>query len=144
MFTKSCEYALQAILYIALHSKDGKCVGLKEISKSQQIPHHFLSKILQQLVRHRILTSVKGPNGGFALLKSPEKVTLLSIVQIIDGHEIFDRCGIGLRSCQDKNPCPIHFEFKNVKQRIKDTLSHKTLSELADDVKNGHAIVSYH
>jgi len=143
MFSKSCEYALQAILYIALHSQDGRSVGLKEISDSQQIPHHFLSKILQQLVRHKILVSVKGPNGGFSLHKSPEKINLLGIVKIIDGLEIFDRCGIGLRECQDHNPCPIHFEFKKVKQNIKDVLSHKTLTELADDVKKGHSIVSY-
>jgi len=107
------------------------------------LPHHFLSKILQQLVRQKILISTKGPNGGFSLHKSPEKITLLSIVKIIDGLEIFDRCGMGLRECQDHNPCPIHFDFKMVKQKIREILSQKTLSELAQDVQNGHSIVTY-
>ena len=59
MFSRSCEYALQAILYITLHSQKGSSVGLKQISKSQKVPLHFLSKILQQLVRRKILKSVK-------------------------------------------------------------------------------------
>ena len=143
MFSKSCEYAFQAMLFITLHAQKGKSVGLNEVASNQKIPKHFLSKILQQLVKKKILKSIKGPNGGFSLRKSPEKITLLSIVRIIDGLEIFDRCGIGLKKCQDSNPCPIHFEFKLVKQKIKDVLSKKTLIELANDVKKGKSIVSY-
>jgi DNA-binding IscR family transcriptional regulator len=67
----------------------------------------------------------------------------MTVVKIVDGFEIFDRCGIGLKTCSDKNPCPIHFSYKEVKQRIKDLLSEKTLSELGEDVLKGKSIVSY-
>ena len=142
MFSKSCEYALQAVLYISLH-QDSKFVGLPEISKSQNIPRHFLSKILQQLVRVKILKSVKGPNGGFSLKKKPEKVHLMSVVKAIDGSDIFNQCGIGLKKCSDKNPCPIHFKFKVVKEQIEKLLNEKSLAELGEDVLQGHSIVSY-
>ena len=143
MFSKSCEYGLQSILYIALHSKKGKAIGLKEISKSQNIPLHFLSKILQQLVKQGILNSTKGPNGGFALNVSPRKIRLIRIVEIIDGLDMFDDCGIGLKRCSDHTPCPIHFEYKIVKKKIKQLLSKKTLFELSADVDKGESIVTY-
>jgi Rrf2 family protein len=143
MFSRSCEYALQSILYIALHSKNGNAIGLKEISNSQKIPPHFLSKILQQLVKGKILTSLKGPNGGFALNMDPSKLRLIKVVNIIDGLDIFERCGIGLKKCSDKNPCPIHFECKVVKEKIRLLLSEKSLSELIEDVNQGLSIVSF-
>ena len=143
MFSKSCEYALQSILYIALHSKSDNSIGLKEISNSQNIPLHFLSKILQQLVRKGILKSTKGPNGGFSLKISPGKLRLIKIVEIIDGLSMFDNCGIGLKKCSDKTPCPIHFEYKIVKEKIKNLLSEKSLSELCEDVAHGKSIVTY-
>ena len=143
MFSRSCEYALQAILYISLHSQNGNSVGLKQISKSQKVPLHFLSKILQQLVKRKILKSVKGPNGGFSLNTSPSKLRLIKIVDIIDGLDMFDRCGIGLKKCSDATPCPIHFEYKIVKEKIKSVLTDKTLSELSQDVKEGQSIVTY-
>ena len=143
MFSRSCQYALQAILYINLHSNNGKAVGLKQIAGSQDIPIHFLSKILQVLVKHKILNSTKGPNGGFALLLPPNKLHLLKIVEISDGLDIFDQCGIGLKKCSDETPCPIHFDYKVVKAKIKNLLSKKTLTGLTKDLKQGKSIVTY-
>lgn len=143
MFSKSCEYALQAMIYIVLHSGEGKNVSLKEIAHNQEIPLHFLSKILQILVKHKFIGSVKGPNGGFFPLKPPQKITLLAIVKTIDGKNIFNRCGLGLKKCSDATPCPIHHEYKIVKQNIEHILSNKSIAELAEDVENGIYIVSF-
>lgn len=142
MFSRSCEYTLQAIIYIALHAQNN-AVGLQEIAKSQNIPSHFLSKLLQILIKQKILSSAKGPNGGFTLAKPADKLTLLKIVTIIDGPDIFNKCGIGLKYCSDKTPCPIHAQYKLVKNRIQDLLSNKTLSELCKDIESGQAIVNY-
>ena len=143
MFSKSCEYAIQAILYIALHAKGGKNIGLKEIAENQEIPAHFLSKILQLLVRNKLINSTKGPNGGFYLVKPANKITLLRIVRIIDGDDIFNRCGIGLKKCSDKTPCPIHKEYKMIKDNIKQVLSNKSIAELTKDVSEGKSIVNF-
>ena len=143
MFSRSCQYALQATLYITMHSKNGKPVGLKDIAEAQQIPLHFLSKILQTLVKHKILLSSKGPNGGFSLDKSPTLLKLIEIVKVIDGLDIFDQCGIGLKKCSDKKPCPVHFEYKTVKEKTRELLNSKTLAELCEDVEQGRSFVSY-
>ncbi len=142
MFSRTCEYALQAVLFIAMRHDDGKAVGLTEIAASLDIPKHFLSKILQILVKNKILHSVKGPTGGFFLAGSPDQITLLEIVRIMDTLDIFERCGIGLKECSDKEPCPIHNDYTKIKDRIRSILTDKTIAQLCDDVRNGIAIVS--
>jgi Rrf2 family protein len=142
MFSRSCQYALQSVLYIHLKSGDGNAVKSRDIARSQQIPLLFLGKILQTLVKHDILESVKGPQGGFVLKEGREQMTLLGIVQNIDGLQIFDHCGIGLKICSDANPCPIHHEYKTVRERIHELFSRKTIAALCADVEEGTSIVN--
>lgn len=142
MFSKSCEYGLQAILYIALHASSERRVGLQEIAENQEIPSHFLSKILQILVKQKLLSSTKGPNGGFILNRKPEDITLLEVIAAIDGLDIFDRCGIGLKTCSDEVPCPIHNKFKFLRENIRDTLSNETLADLRLQVVQGKSFVT--
>lgn len=143
-FSRSCEYALQAALYLGVrHAAGVTVVSLQEIAESQEIPPTFLSKILQTLVRQKLLTSQKGSKGGFALARNPDAVTLLDIVSAIDGLDMFDRCGIGLRACSDENPCPVHHEYKVIKNKVRQVLTHKTLAELSRDVERGTAIIAF-
>jgi Rrf2 family protein len=143
MFSRSCQYALQAVLYICLHGGRDKAIKVQDISDSQHIPVHFLGKILQILVRHNILDSTKGPNGGFIMNENQDELTMLEIVRIIDGLDIFDQCGIGLKECSDESPCPIHHDYKAVKQKIRTLLNRKTIADLCIDVENGKSIVSF-
>ncbi len=142
MFSTSCHYGLQAMLYIAMHSSEDKNVGLKVIAEGQDIPRHFLSKILQQLVKNNLLLSMKGPTGGFSLAKAPEKITLIKIIEAIDGLGVFNKCGIGFKQCNDKKPCPIHDEYKKVRQQVENLFSSKNLQDLIEDVKEGNSIIS--
>lgn len=143
MFSRSCQYALQSVLYITLHGGENKALKIKDISDSQKIPIHFLGKILQILVKHKILISTKGPTGGFMLKEKGGELTLLEIVRVIDGLDMFDQCGIGLKACSDTQPCPIHNDYKKVKNEIKKLLITKTINELCQDVKKGKSIVSF-
>ncbi len=142
MFSKSCEYGLQAILFVATYATPEKRIGLQEIAQAQSIPAHFLSKILQILVRHKLLSSIKGPNGGFALYKSPKEITLLEVVSAIDGLDIFSKCGIGLKNCSDDHPCPIHNKFKFLRESIRSTLQGETLADLTYKVAGGYTFVT--
>ncbi len=142
MFSTSCHYGLQAMLHIAMHGADKDNVGLQQIADEQDIPRHFLSKILQQLVRDNLLISSKGPTGGFKLSKSPDKITLIEIVKTIDGLDVFTQCGIGFKKCNDNNPCPIHHEYKKVRDQVKGLFEKKTLLELTKDVERGESIIS--
>ncbi len=141
MFSASCHYGLQAMFYIALNSARDKNVELSEIAENQNIPKHFLSKILQLLVKNKLLISMRGPNGGFRLSRSPEKICLLDIVEAIDGLDIFNQCGIGFRECDDANPCPIHDEYKKSRETVFNLFKNKTLNGYAGDIEKGVNIV---
>lgn len=142
MFSTSCHYGLQAMIYIALHSSQEEHVDLKQIASEQDIPKHFLSKILQILVKHKILLSMKGPKGGFRLSRPADEITLIQIIEAIDGLDVFTQCGIGFKKCDDDHPCPIHHEFKPVRARVEKLFKEKTLQELTEDIENGESFVS--
>ena len=99
MLSNSCKYGIRAVIYIASRQKDNGKTGIKQISKDLDLPTPFLAKILQQLAKQKILISLKGPHGGFSLLKDPKKITFLDIVRIIDGDEIFTNCIMHNTTC---------------------------------------------
>lgn len=129
ILSKSCEYAIQAMLYLVSHKNE--IVGLKEIAEDLEIPQYFLSKIMQVLVKRGLISSIKGPNGGFRIKMAPDQISLLAIVDIIDGLSAFDRCGIGMKLCDDAYPCPIHEKFKPFRDDIRKFLEKQTVALLA-------------
>jgi Rrf2 family protein len=142
MFSKSCEYALLAVLFIALNQKEKRLVGLKQIVTAQKVPSHFLSKILHELVRNKILDSYKGPQGGYRLARETHETRLIEIIEVIDGLDIFEKCCIGLKKCSDDHPCPVHREFVPIRHKIRDLLSNKTIEAFITDVEKGRSFVS--
>ncbi len=137
MFSKTCEYAIRAMLFIAQKSEQGNKIGIKEISKGVGAPEHFLAKILQDLSRKGLVQSIKGPNGGFFIGDSSRKTTLADIVKAIDGDQLFTGCGLGLKNCSEKNPCPLHDEFKVIRKKIHNMLESSTVSEFNIELIKG-------
>ncbi|MEX2604392.1 MAG: Rrf2 family transcriptional regulator [Gracilimonas sp.] len=142
MFSTSCHYGLQAMLYIAMYSSRDKNVGLTEIAENQEIPKHFLSKILQELVRNDLIESMKGPHGGFKLKHRAEDIALIQIIAAIDGLDVFTQCGIGFKKCSDDHPCPIHHDYKKVRDKVYNLFETKTLKQLTEDVERGESIIN--
>lgn len=136
MFSKTCEYAIRAMLYIAQRSTKGLKTGIKEIAQKVSAPEPFIAKILQDLVRKQLLLSAKGPTGGFYLDENGLNFNLAQIVTAIDGDKIFSGCGLGLAYCSDKMPCPIHHRFKKVRDEIYDMLSSSRLGEFHEELEN--------
>jgi Rrf2 family protein len=141
MLTKTSEYALRAIVYIAMQAAESKKVGIKNISKELDLPLHFIGKILQDLVRKGIIASVKGPNGGFYLNRPASAISIMEVVSVIDGVEAFKRCGLGLKNCSDTHPCPLHQDFKKYRDGLAALFSTKTIQDLVQDIQNGHAFI---
>lgn len=135
MLSNTSKYAIRAVLYIAVHAQDGKKIGIKKISDALEIPSPFLSKILQVLVRKKILSSTKGPNGGFGVGKNPAKTTLYHIIYEMDGADLFESCLLGSGLCEgDKKTrgyCALHDDFHKARQGIIDLYKSKTIAELA-------------
>lgn len=143
MFSASCHYGLQAMFYIAHNATDEKNIDLSEIAEAQNIPKHFLSKILQMLVKRKLLVSMKGPTGGYKLNRPAEDITLIEIVEAIDGLDIFKQCGIGFKMCDPDDPCPIHTEYKRIRDRVYQLFSEKSLVRLSEDIKKGDRMVKF-
>ncbi|MBK8953961.1 MAG: Rrf2 family transcriptional regulator [Saprospiraceae bacterium] len=136
MFSKACEYALKASLYIAMRSEEEHRVGLVEISEEIQSPVSFTSKILQKLVKAKIIDSQKGPNGGFEIkMHRAAKTSLSEIVAAIDGDSIYRACALGFLHCNEKKPCPLHFKFKALRDDLKQMLEETSLLDLSKDIQ---------
>lgn len=118
MFSKTCEYAIRAMIFIAQKTNEGDRIGIREIAKGIDSPEHFIAKILQELSRKGLVQSAKGPNGGFYLDTHSMKQSLADVVRAVDGDKVFQGCGLGLRQCSETHPCPIHHEFKRVRKQL--------------------------
>lgn len=137
MFSKTFGYALRAATFVAVHGKEGKKVGLQELSHSLDIPHHFLGKIMQDLVRHGIVDSTKGPSGGFYANDRTVETPLLDILKITDGSLVFDQCALNIKRCNAAQPCPLHHDFAACRDGMLKAMSEKTVGTLAADVEGG-------
>ena len=138
MFSKACEYGIRAAIYIAEQSQQDRRVGLKDVAKAIESPEAYTSKILQQLSRSSIIRSDKGPTGGFSMGKQElEKVKLSTIVSAIDGDQIYVGCGLGLKKCNEKMPCPVHNQFKVIRDELKKMLETTTVKSLSLDLEKG-------
>jgi len=130
MFSKACEYGIRALTVIATAGKENRKIGIKEVCKSAQTPESFTAKILQNLVKRRVLNSQKGPSGGFYISQNLEDITLYDIVEAIDGKSIFSQCGLGLSACNAKKPCPMHYQFEVVRNELNAMCKNNTLQDL--------------
>ena len=138
MFSKTCEYGIRAVVYIANASKKNERVRLKEIIKEIDAPEAFTAKILQLLAKNNIIDSVKGPSGGFAMSEEKMQTIMLNeIVFAIDGDKIYNGCGLGLKKCNDKKPCPLHVQFQVIREDLKNMLTKTSIYNLSDGLEEG-------
>ncbi|HRI61738.1 MAG TPA: Rrf2 family transcriptional regulator [Saprospiraceae bacterium] len=137
MFSKTFGYAVRAATYVVIHGIEGKKVSLQELSHNLDIPHHFLAKVMQDLVRHGILDSVKGPSGGFYANERTAMTPVINILKITDGSLVFDQCALGIKRCNAANPCPLHDDFATCRNGMLQALSLKTVGILSERVEEG-------
>ena len=137
MFSKSCEYAIKAMIYVAQKSKDDVRVSIKDIAKGTDSPEHFIAKIMQELGRKRLVSSVKGPNGGFYMTNKELQTSLSDIVRALDGDGIYVDCVLGLKTCSEKTPCPVHHEYKAIKTKLIQMLEKNTIGNFNEKLDSG-------
>src|SRR3989304_5998253 len=107
MFSRPCSYAIRALTYLAMQPP-GKLTGAREVSEHEGIPSSFLSKVLLQLRRGRLLRSYKGIGGGYELALPPDKISLLKIVRCIEGDVAFNACFLEDHECSVRGECALH------------------------------------
>lgn len=135
IFSKKCEYGLQAVLYMAAKEQGCVCPS-DEIAEKLKIPKEFISKILQSLTSSGIIESKKGKSGGFLLAKNPSQIKLIDIVDAIDGLEIFNSCVLGFPECSPEQPCPVHDKWGELRNKAYNMLTDETLDKFKEKTLN--------
>jgi len=137
MLSNTSKYAIRALIYLELYSNQENKAGIKKIAGELNIPSPFLAKILQMLVRHQLLDSTKGPHGGFCLNKPAIDITLMEVVDIIDGKETFDNCIIRTTPCDGNKPCSMHHKLAPIRSELKRLFATETIADMVSEFREG-------
>lgn len=141
MISKSCKYGIRATIFIASKAKQNIKVGVKEIAEEIEAPVAFTGKILQTLNKNKIVTSLKGPYGGFYCNETQLDLPIIEVVSTIDGMSVFTDCIFGLHQCSDDHPCPMHFQYAKTRDEIYHSFKNTTIRSLADNLSTGIAFL---
>ena len=143
MFSKATEYALRATIFIAQRSTEETKLSIDDIAKAIDSPKSFTAKILQQLTKNNlVISSVRGPNGGFFITEKAKKNPVRSVLVAMGESEVLDKCVLGLNKCSETKPCPMHLKYKVIKVQIIKLFESKTIQHLADEMDNGANLIS--
>lgn len=139
MLSLTCKTAIKAVIYLASKYQSGHKAGIKEIAEFIDASEHTVGKMLQTLVKEKVINSVKGPNGGFSISEKQLNQPIIHIVEAIDGKEVFKQCGLGFSKCSSSHPCPIHDDYKVVRDLFEKMCREKNVSDLCEPVNSGLA-----
>lgn len=130
MISKACGYGIRGVVYLAEKVNENRNVGIQEIAGALDIPPHYLAKILQDLVRKKVVGSVKGPNGGVYVREEVLEMPVIDLVELIDGDAYRTRCFMGMEECSAEEPCPLHHDFAVLRKGIIERFSCKKIGDL--------------
>lgn len=143
MLSKSSKYAIRAVLYLTIKASKENKIGSKLVADKLEIPAPFLAKTLQELTKNNILTSVKGPNGGFYLTEENCKKNIFDIINCIDTTSKLEQCFLGQLECDEDNPCVVHELYAPFKKQLIHKLKNHTILEMTNEyIKNNDFINS--
>jgi Rrf2 family protein len=138
MISKSCKYAIRAIVFVASKAGTSAKPGVKEIAEEIEAPSAFTAKILRILSKHKLVTSLKGPYGGFFCEKHQLELPLIDIVNAIDGIAVFKECVMGLHNCSDAHPCPMHDQYAEHRNNLLNSFQSTSIGNLARNFSSGN------
>ncbi|SDM22739.1 Rrf2 family protein [Daejeonella rubra] len=141
MISKACKYGIRATIFVASKQEEGIKLNIKDIAREVDAPEAFTAKILQVLNKNRIITSLKGPYGGFYIEDYQLEQPVINIVNAIDGMSVFQECGLGLKQCSATHPCPMHDQYKIARDALLDAFQNTTIGQLAEQVNEGGSYI---
>ena len=139
MLSLTCKTAIKAVIYLASKFESGAKAGILEIAEFIDASEHTVGKMLQTLVKADVICSAKGPTGGFYITAKQKNQPIIQIIDAIDGKEVFDQCGLGLSKCSSTHPCPIHNDYKIIRDQFKAMCRQKKVNDLCETVNDGLA-----
>ena len=141
MLSNSSKYALKAVLFLALHANENNKMMVKDISERINVPKAYLAKLLQELSKRKILSSSKGPKGGFYINEANKNQPIMKIIDIIDGKKRIESCVLSLEDCNEHKPCPLHALINPSRSKMIALLESKTINDLATDLELNKAFL---
>jgi Rrf2 family iron-sulfur cluster assembly transcriptional regulator len=141
IYSRSAEYAIRAFVHMAALPADDFAM-VKNIAAECGAPAHFLAKILQDLARDGFLKSSKGPRGGFRLRPAAAEISLLQIVEAVDGVGRYDRCPAGSPECNERVACGMHDSWMVLRSRIIGYLEGTSIADLANALGEKRRLLS--
>jgi Rrf2 family protein len=142
MLSNAAKYAIRSILYLAMHTDRKNKIGVKKIAEELSAPQPFLAKLLQQLTKSKLVSSTKGPNGGFYLSEANKHNSIWDIIENIDGTVKFEECFLGLKKCEDANPCPVHSIAVPFRKQVLLDFKDKTIIEFSKEIELSGSVLS--
>jgi Rrf2 family protein len=142
MLGKTTEYAIRALVYIYIQNLEGNRPGFKEIAKMIDSPEQFTGKVLQNLTRAELVSSMKGRGGGFFFNEPENPITLFKVIEALEGNEYFSKCGFGLKRCDVSNPCPLHEDYAPVRDSFFKMVNERTIQSLANKISKREATLN--
>ena len=139
MISNNSKIAIKAVIYLCSQFESETKSSIKDVATYINANEHSAAKILQQLVKHDIINSVKGPSGGFFISIKQQSLPIINIVQAIEGPKVFRDCGLGLSRCSAQHPCPIHDDYKHARDIVEDLFKRKRVTDLCGPVNEGVA-----
>lgn len=118
--TRETDYAIRCVLYLS--RKEDSIIMADEISRAMSVPKSFLAKILQKLAKAGVVTSFRGVKGGFRLAKKPKQITLLDIIEAIEGPAAMNRCAVDASLCNFSSTCAVHPVWVKLRRIVEDYL----------------------
>ena len=125
--TRETDYAIRCVAYLC--DRTGITM-VDEIAKQKCIPKSFLAKILQKLVKAGIVKSYRGIKGGFELARTPSEISLLDIIEAVEGQVVINECAVDKKFCDFSNSCTIHPIWVDLRKEIEDILRSKNFADL--------------
>ncbi len=142
MLSKSTEYAIRALVFVQLRNWEQKRPGVGEIAKEIEAPESYTAKILQTLTKNKLMDSMKGRGGGFFFNDNQSDLTLYDVIHVVEGDASFHKCGFGLKQCNNDNPCPLHEQYKVVRDGFFEIVKTETIKSLSEKIKLGEAVLN--
>ncbi len=137
LLSQTSQAAIKAVACIAGAQEACGNVRISQIVAETGENEHTLAKLLQVLVKHNVVSSSRGIGGGFFMAKAQLKQPILNIVTAIEGSQAMSGCVLGLNRCSSSHPCPVHFEFAEVRTRIEKLFSRTKISDITETVASG-------
>ena len=142
MLSNSSKYALTAVLLLAGQTDDTEKKMVKDLSLYTNVPKAYLAKLLQQLSKHKVISSTKGPGGGYYLTEENRRLPVYRLIEVIDGTQRMESCVLGIAECNADRPCPLHEYVSPTRSAFLNTLKKMTIEELSRDIKKGTSFLS--